>query len=274
MKKPFIILSMATKFKKLPQHVAIIMDGNRRWAKNQGLAPTEGHDYAAMHAIEPIIERAVKLGIPYLTFWAFSTENWKRDKAELKALFSIFRKGLAKLAVRFIKKGAKMKILGDINKFPSDIAKRAISLVNKSKDNNAITVSFALNYGGREEILRAIKKIIDKGLKASEVTEEVFSNMLDTAGIPDPDLIVRTGGEQRLSGYLPWQAVYAELYFTKKLFPEFSATEFEKSLKEYEKRDRRFGGNSQKNNLKLHLLRNLYPQQSQTIIQNLLYRFC
>jgi undecaprenyl diphosphate synthase len=232
--------------RKLPQHVAIIMDGNRRYAKARGWEPTQGHDYAAMHAIEPIIERAVKLGIPYLTFWAFSTENWKRDKAELKALFSIFRKGLAKLAVRFIKKGAKMKILGDINKFPSDIAKKATSLVNSSKDNNAITVSFALNYGGREEILRAIKKIINKGLKASEITEEVFSNMLDTAGIPDPDLIVRTGGDQRLSGYLPWQAVYAELYFTKKLFPEYSVTEFEKSLKEYKKRDRRFGGNSTK----------------------------
>jgi len=238
---------MTTKFKKLPNHVAIIMDGNRRWAKAKNLNPTDGHDYAAMHAIEPIIERATKLKIPFITFWAFSTENWKRDQAELKALFSIFRKGLGKLALRFIKKGAKLRILGDINKFPTDIAKKAAELVNKSHNNNAITVSFALNYGGREEILRAVKRIVKKGIKEKEITEQLFSDMLDTAGIADPDLIVRTGGEKRLSGYLPWQSVYAELLFTKKLFPDFNVTEFDKALEEYQKRDRRFGGNSAKN---------------------------
>lgn len=226
------------------RHIAIIMDGNRRWARQRGLEPEEGHDYAAMRVIKPIIERCVELKIPHVTFWAFSTENWKRDREEIKALFDIFRKGLRTLAGELIAKGAQMRLLGDIQKFPKDIAEKALEAIASSRGNKVITVTFALNYGGRDEILRAVKKIVKKGYKVREVTEELFSSMLDTAGVPDPDMIIRTGGEQRLSGYLPWQAVYAELYFTKTLFPDFTVEEFDKAVEELKKRDRRFGGDT------------------------------
>ena len=145
-----------------------------------------------------------------------------------------------------IAKGAQMRLLGDIHKFPKDIAEKALETIANSKKNKVITVTFALNYGGRDEILRAVKKMIENGTNASEVTEELFSSMLDTAGIPDPDMIIRTGGDQRLSGYLPWQAVYAELYFTKTLFPDFSVEEFNKAVEELKRRDRRFGGDTKK----------------------------
>ncbi len=231
-------------FSKLPQHVAIIMDGNRRWAKLRHLPSVEGHDYAAMHAIEPIIDRCVQLKIPYITFWAFSTENWKRDQAEIKALFSVFRKGLRTLATRFIQKGARFRIIGEINRFPKDIAQKTLDLMTQSQKNNAITVSFALNYGGRDEILRAIKKIISKGISTKDLTEEMLSSFLDTNTLPDPDLIIRTGGEHRLSGFLPWQSVYAELYFTPTLFPDFDINQLDLALTDYSNRDRRFGGDT------------------------------
>ncbi|MBI2464570.1 di-trans,poly-cis-decaprenylcistransferase [Candidatus Shapirobacteria bacterium] len=226
---------------KLPKHVAVIMDGNRRWAKSRGMGSTEGHRQAALNTIEPIIERCGELGIKYVTFWAFSTENWKRDEEELKGLFDVFRLGLASLAARFIQKGANLRILGDINRFPADIAKKTLEMMSQSKKNDKIFVTFALNYGGRDEILRAVKKIVNEKLLSDSITDEVFSLHLDTAGIPDPDLIIRTGGEQRLSGYLPWQSVYAELYFVSTLFPDFSPVEFEKALFWYQQRDRRLG---------------------------------
>jgi undecaprenyl diphosphate synthase len=227
------------------RHLAIIMDGNRRWARQRGLESVAGHEQAAKQVIEPIIEHAVNLGIPYVTFWAFSTENWKRDESELSSLFNIFRFALGTLALKFIKRGAKLRILGDINKFPSDIAKKSLEMINKSKDNSAITVTFALNYGGRDEILRAVKKIVSAGTTVDKINEDLFASHLDTQGIPDPDLIIRTGGEQRLSGYLPWQSVYSELYFTDTLFPDFGPSELDKALSEFVSRDRRFGGNTQ-----------------------------
>lgn len=225
----------------LPKHVAVIMDGNRRWAKARGLDSTEGHKEAALKVIEPIIERCGELGINYITFWAFSTENWKRDKEELSGLFDVFRLGLSTLAMRFIQKGAKLKILGDINRFPDDIAKKTLEMMSASSKNNKINVTFALNYGGRDEILRAVKKIISDKIDVNSITEDLFSSYLDTAGVPDPDLIIRTGGEQRTSGYLPWQSVYSELYFTPILFPDFSPKEFEKAIENYQLRQRRMG---------------------------------
>ncbi|MBI3954719.1 di-trans,poly-cis-decaprenylcistransferase [Candidatus Collierbacteria bacterium] len=225
-------------------HVAIIMDGNRRWAKNQGLEAVAGHHRAAENVIEPLIDACVKRGIPYITFWAFSTENWKRDKEEISELFNIFRFALGTLAAKFIRQGAKLRILGDINRFPQDIAKKSLELINKSQKNNAITVTFALNYGGRDEILRAVKKMLTDKIPPDTLTENLFSSYLDTTGIPDPDLIIRTGGERRLSGYLPWQSVYSELYFTPTLFPDFTPEELDKALSDYLTRDRRFGGNS------------------------------
>lgn len=228
-------------------HVAIIMDGNRRWAKNKGLDPVKGHEFAANQAIEPIIDKCVDLGIPFVTFWTFSTENWKRDEDEIKKLFELFRLAFGTLAVKFIKKGARLKILGELNRFPKDIATKSLEIINQSAKNSKITVSFALNYGGRDEILRAVKKIIKDKVDPNNINETLFSSYLDTSGIPDPDLIIRTGGEKRTSGYLPWQAVYAELYFTPILFPDFTPQEFEKAISDFSGRDRRFGGNSAKN---------------------------
>jgi undecaprenyl diphosphate synthase len=228
------------------QHVAIIMDGNRRWARAQGLDPVKGHEYAAKNAIEPIIEKCADLGIPFVTFWAFSTENWRRDEEELKGLFNVFRFALGSLALRFIKRGAKLRILGDINKFPKDIAQKTLEMMSKSAGNHKITVTFALNYGGRDEIVRAIKKIVSEKIPEEKITEQTVSDHLDTAGIPDPDFIIRTGGDQRTSGYLPWQSVYSELYFTPVLFPDFTPQELVKALDQFSQRDRRFGGNSSK----------------------------
>ena len=230
---------------KTPRHVAIIMDGNRRWAAKRGLGPVEGHRAAAENTIEPVIERAVERGIKYLTFWAFSTENRNRDRIELSGLFSIFRSALKTKIKRLSEKGVRIRIIGDINWFPGDIAQRVKKIVSFTKDNETITVSFALNYGGRDEILRAVKSLfreVELGrVKIEKITELDFEKHLDTTGIPDPDLIIRTGGEVRLSGYLPWQSVYSELYFTKVLFPDFTPREFDKALLDYSNRDRRFG---------------------------------
>ncbi len=228
------------------KHVAIIMDGNRRWARSKNLEATQGHAQAANHAIEPLIEECIKQKIPYVTFWAFSTENWKRDKQELSELFRIFRSGLVNMAQKFIDQGVCLRILGDINRFPQDIAQKTLDLVNKTKKNTNITVSFALNYGGRDEILRAVKKIIKKGVTPEELDEKLFTTFLDTSDIPDPDLIIRTGGDQRLSGYLPWQSVYSEIYFTDDLFPDFTPERLRLALQNFSQRDRRFGGNSKK----------------------------
>ncbi len=221
-----------------------MMDGNRRWAKKQGLEPVKGHEYAANHTIEPLIEKCVDLGIPYVTFWAFSTENWKRDEKEVRGILDIFRIAFGALALRFIKRGAKLQILGDMSRFPEDIAKKSMEMISKSSKNNKITVSFALNYGGRDEIIRAIKKIINDQIPANNINEEIFSSYLDTAGMPDPDLVIRTGGERRTSGYLPWQSVYSELYFTPTLFPDFTPDQFMKAIDDFTQRDRRFGGDS------------------------------
>ena len=222
------------------------MDGNRRWAKNKGFSPVKGHSQAAKHTIEPLIEECVKQKIPFVTFWAFSTENWKRDKQELSTLFKVFRFALATLAQRFIRRGAKLKILGDITRFPKDIAKKSLEMIQKSRKNNKITVTFALNYGGRDEIIRAVKKIIKDKTPLGKINEKLFSSYLDTSAIPDPDLVIRTGGNKRLSGYLPWQSVYSELYFTKTLFPDFTPQKLRLALKNFNKRDRRFGGDTKK----------------------------
>ncbi|HUW21173.1 MAG TPA: polyprenyl diphosphate synthase [Candidatus Bathyarchaeia archaeon] len=227
---------------KIPVHVAIIMDGNRRWAAKRGLGPVDGHRVAAEEAIEPIIDRAVELGVRFITFWAFSTENWKRDKAEIKGLMQVFRQILSRKIKKLHQKGIRLNFLGDISKFPKDIIKKFLNGIKETHRNDKITVTFALNYGGRPEILRAVKKLVKDRIPVSKITEEFFSSYLDTADLPDPDLIIRTGGEMRLSGFLPWQSVYAEFYFSPVLWPDFSQFEFDKAVASYQKRERRFGG--------------------------------
>ena len=247
----------------IPNHIAIIMDGNRRWAREHKLAIIKGHEYAAKNVLEKIIEHAAKTGVKYVTFWAFSTENWQRNKQEVDGLLNILRWSLKEKVQTFIKKGVKLKIIGDLTKFPKDIIIGIEDAVEKTKEGKNITVVLAVNYGGRDEIIRAINKWNKKEERHSgesrkagrlqnrfwtsqnddsgNLTEEQFSHFLDTKDLPDPDLIIRTGGEQRLSGFLSWQAEYAELYFTDILWPDFSADDLDLAIADYQKRQRRFG---------------------------------
>lgn len=225
-----------------PRHVAIIMDGNRRWARERGKTAVEGHKYVVDHVLEPLVDRCIELGISYLTLWAFSTENWDRDKAELQGLMKIFRYGLSRKTNSLAKKGVKLQVLGELERFPSDIVKLSNQWMEQTADNNTITVSFALNYGGRDEIRRSINRWLQQQSQLpEEITEENISENLDSAELPDPDLIIRPGGQLRLSGFMPWQAVYAELYFTDVLMPDFSVEELDRALQDFAQRQRRFG---------------------------------
>jgi len=232
------------KFKDLPKHVAIIVDGNRRWAKKRGLPELAGHKKVTDEILEPLIYRCIDLGISYITFWAFSTENWKRGKRFAKALFGLLREGLKRNIEKYDRAGIRLNTIGDLSKLPKDLVKVIEEWKEKSKRNKKIVVTMALNYGGRDEILRAVQHAIAASRQppaASKITEREFEKYLDTYGLPDPDLIVRTGGAKRLSGFLPWQSVYSEFYFTKVLMPDFKVKEFDRALKEYAKRQRRFG---------------------------------
>lgn len=232
--------SLVTVAKNI-KHVAILMDGNRRWAKAKGLGAVNGHEYVVNHVIEPLVDRCIELGIPYLTMWAFSTENWDRDRNELETIMQLFRMAFEKRVEDLHRKGVRLRILGEIEKFPKDIAKQARRWVEISKNNTKITVSFALNYGGRDEILRAVRKLVTSGVPVNGVTEHALSSSLDTGDIPDPDLIIRPGGQLRLSGFMAWQSVYSELYFTQVLMPDFTVAEFDRALEDYGSRKRRFG---------------------------------
>lgn len=221
------------------KHVAFIMDGNRRWARQKGLPTFIGHE-KGYRRIETVVDHAIKRNISHITFWAFSTENWHREKKEVEFLMKIFR-GLFKS--RFVKKllknGVKLQTLGVLDPFPKDIIENIEKLKEDSRDNTAITVNIALNYGGRAEILRAVEILQKENNKT--INQSVFSEYLFTKEQPDPDLIVRTGGEMRLSGFLPWQGVYSELYFTNTYWPDFDEKEFDKAIEEFYSRERRFG---------------------------------
>ncbi len=227
-----------------PKHIAIIMDGNRRWAKKHKLEIIKGHEYAANNVLEKIIEHAAKIGIKYITFWAFSTENWQRSKPEVEGLLNILRRSLKEKLKTFIKNGVKLNVIGDITKFPKDICHGIEDAIEKTKNGKNITVVLAVNYGGRDELLRAIEKyqsIKVSGYQGIKLTIKEFSQYLDTKDIPDPELIIRTGGEQRLSGFLLWQIEYSELYFTDKLWPDFKEKDLDIAIKEFSSRQRRFG---------------------------------
>ena len=234
---------------KLPKHVAIEMDGNRRWAKKRGLAAIAGHAYAVDKVVEKLIERAGELGVKYLTLWAFSTENWQRDEVEVSGLMNLFRKALMTKVKKFIAKGARLQLIGDMSRFAPDIQEGMKKAIEASQTNDKITVTFALNYGGRDEIVRAVNRYLSTfedspcrmTYKDCPLTQEQLEKYLDTAGMPNPELIIRTGGEQRTSGFLMWQSAYSEWYFTNKLFPEFTPAEFDKAIEEYQGRQRRFG---------------------------------
>lgn len=220
----------------IPAHIAIIMDGNRRWAKKHGHNVLAGHQKVADEILEPLVEHAAMRGVAYITFWAFSTENWNRDTAEVEGIMRIFRHVIKNRWARLHEKGVRVRVIGDISKFSEDLQDALRSVMEQTKDNKKITAIFALNYGGRDEILRAVKKAA-----GGEMTEAAFSELLDTGGVPDPDLIIRTSGEQRLSGFLPWQGVYSELYFPSWYMPEFTPEKLDEAIEEYKSRKRRFG---------------------------------
>lgn len=259
--------------KEIPTHIAFIMDGNRRWAKRRHLPLLAGHHKGA-ERIEPLVAYAAKRGIKHITFWAFSSENWERGKKEVGFLMRVFREFIKSSVVkRMMEKGVRVKVIGDIRFFPEDIISGVEDIVELSKNNSTITATFALNYGGRREILFAVNRFLkefvsnkgsfcssdkikdqrskfknryqDSKIKISKqytfLDEKIFSSYLYTKDLPDPDMIVRTGGEQRLSGFLPWQAVYSELYFTDKYWPDFDEKAFEEAIEEYARRERRFG---------------------------------
>ncbi|KKS97877.1 MAG: undecaprenyl pyrophosphate synthase, undecaprenyl diphosphate synthase [Candidatus Gottesmanbacteria bacterium GW2011_GWA2_43_14] len=226
------------------QHVAIIMDGNRRWAKEHNRPIFEGHKRGE-EKIEPIVDEAIKLGIKYLTFWAFSTENWHRPKKEIDFLMNLYRHVLDRKVDSFHRKKIKINCIGDLERFSDDLKAKTRKWMEKTKDNLAITVNLALSYGGKDEIIRAVNKWLKTDpsgkSKKKDLTPETLGLNLDTAGQPDPDLIIRTGGELRLSGFLLWQSEYSELYFTKVYWPDFTPDQFRKAVKEYHNRKRRFG---------------------------------
>ncbi len=223
--------------KIIPQHIAIIMDGNRRWAKERGLPTIEGHRKVADEILEPLIEHAANKGVKYITLWAWSTENWNRSSAEVSAIMKLFHHIIQNRWGRLHEKGVKIRVIGDISKFSPDIKDAITKVIEQTKNNTRITAIFALNYGGRDEVIRAIKKI--KNFK--EMTTETFGNALDTGGIPDPELIIRTGGEQRLSGFLLWQSEYSELSFPSWYMPEFIPKKLDELIEEFHSRQRRFG---------------------------------
>lgn len=233
----------------LPVHVAVIMDGNGRWAKKNKVNRVSGHN-AGMLAMKEIIKRADVLGIKYLTVYAFSTENWKRSSEEVGGIFGLLVKYVASELNELHKNNVKVKILGDYTKVPKTAIASIEKALETTKDNTGMQFNIALNYGSRQEILRAVKKIAamtkDGQLKEEDITEETIAKYLYTGeengDIPDPDLIIRTSGEERISNFLLWQAAYSEFAFTDSLWPEFTPDEFESIIEEYTTRNRRFGG--------------------------------
>lgn len=224
----------------IPKHIAVIMDGNRRWARERGLPVLEGHRRVADDILDPLIEYAASKGISYMTFWAWSTENWNRDKQEVAGIMQIFQHVIRRRWNRLHEKGVRVRVIGDISKFAPVIKNSLVKVVEQTKHNTTITAIFALNYGGRDELIRAMNKVIS-AKRVSHVTEKEFAQHLDTAGIPDPDLIIRTGGEERLSGFLLWQSEYSELYFPSWYMPDFTPDKLDEALTEYARRQRRFG---------------------------------
>lgn len=228
----------------VPNHVAIILDGNGRWAKKRFLPRKAGH-VAGSKTVEQICEDAYQLGINYLTVYAFSTENWKRPKDEVDALMKLLRQYLKDCIKRSTKNNMCVKVLGDISLLAEDMQQSILELEEVTKNNTGLHFQVALNYGSRDEMIRGMRKMCQDvqagNIRAEEINEEIFSEYLDTRGIPDPDLLIRTSGEERLSNFLLWQLAYTEFYFTDVLWPDFNKKELQKAIDYYNGRDRRYG---------------------------------
>ena len=230
----------------MPRHIAIIMDGNRRWAKTQGKPASFGHK-AGAKTLEKIVRYANKIGLEYITVYAFSTENWKRTEEEVKALMTLLQSYLDDYSKRADTENIRVKILGDISALAPGMQKSIYNCMERTKDNTGVTFNIALNYGGRDELLKAVKNIaqeVKEGkIDIQDISEEMVSNNLYTKGEPDPDLLIRTSGELRLSNFLPWQLVYSEFLFVDKNWPDFTEEDLDNAIVEYEKRTRKFGAN-------------------------------
>ena len=234
---------------RMPRHVAIIMDGNGRWAKERGLPRLAGHN-AGMKAMKKIVDHSDKLGIKYLTVYAFSTENWKRSIAEVSGIFKLLVKYVDSDLRELVKNNVKVKVLGDYTSLPNDAVKSLERTLEETENNTGLQFNIALNYGGRDEIKNAVKAISEKVsedlLSPDDITDDIISSYLWTgsfyAGVPDPELIIRTSGELRLSNFLLWQSAYSELVFPDVLWPDFTPKEYEKAIADYHSMERRFGG--------------------------------
>ena len=230
----------------MPQHIAIIMDGNRRWARAKGKPAGFGHKEGAK-TLEKIVRYANKIGLKHITVYAFSTENWKRAEEEVKALMALLQSYLDDYSKRADSENIKVKILGDITALAPKMQKSIKECMERTKNNTGVTFNIALNYGGRDEIVKAIKSISEKvkkdEIKIEDINEELVSNNLYTKGQPDPDLVIRTSGEIRLSNFLPWQVVYSEFIFIEKNWPDFTEEDLDNAIIEYKKRTRKFGAN-------------------------------
>lgn len=229
---------------KIPTHVAIIMDGNGRWAKKRGLPRNMGHRQGGK-TVETICEEAYRIGISYLTLYAFSTENWKRPKEEIDTLMSLLRSYLKDCVKQAKKNRMRVRVLGDLTGLDEDIQESIRTLERESAENDGLRFQIAINYGGRDEILRAMGRMFSdyrRNPDSLELSENVFSSYLDTNGIPDPDLLIRTSREQRLSNFLLWQLAYTEMYFPEVLWPDFSKDDLIDAIAYYNTRERRFGG--------------------------------
>ena len=221
-----------------PNHIAIICDGNRRWAKQKKLPEFSGHQHAVNTTIKDLVNHAIKLNIPYLTFWVLSTENWRRGKTWMTKYLKLLRAFMKKDADQYIQKGVKLSLIGDLSKLPPDIQTSLQNWLNKSKQNKKLTLTIAINYGGRDEIIRAINQLP----KTKPITQTILSKYLDTKNLPDPDLMIRTGkSNTRLSGFMLWQIAYTELYFAPILFPDFTPQQLNQAIAWYKQQKRNFG---------------------------------
>ena len=229
---------------KLPRHIAIIMDGNGRWARKKLLNRIKGHE-KGIGAVRSVVETCRELGIAYLTLYAFSVENWQRPKSEVNALMRLLENYLIKEQANLIKNGIRLKAIGNLDRLPPGVKKTLDGVIERTKDLGNMTLILALSYGARWEIVEAALKLAEEisknRIKPGEVTDDVFAGFLSTASIPDPDLLIRTSGELRISNFLLWQVAYSELYVTPTLWPDFTKEDLLKAIESYQKRERRFG---------------------------------
>jgi len=229
---------------RLPAHVAIIMDGNGRWAKQRLLSRIKGHEKGA-EAVRMTVRTCRELGIPFLTLYAFSTENWQRPKTEVNALMGLLRRFLEAELRELLKNGIRLHVIGRRERLPENVQKALAAAVNDTRHNSALQLNLALSYGGRDEITRAAQSLaveVQAGrMRPADITEELLSARLDTAGIPDPDLLIRTGGDMRVSNFLLWQLAYTEIFVTPTLWPDFTPELFQQILNDFQSRERRFG---------------------------------